>query len=192
MLPAARSSYMHAIRSIAIAALVAISLTATTSNANAQPMARDLPACTAAQLTLASKPAEFEGMMHAEMSVRATNTSASACRLGPRGDLSFLDSEHAPLRIELAQQFIRGMHPGPVVLPVRMDPGTVAALRLRFAVGNGGPNEAAQCATPRFVRLRLDASYITAPIVARMCGPDIENSVPRVVETFFGRLTAPD
>jgi hypothetical protein len=93
------------------------------------------PRCTAAQLSLSTggNPGDFNGMSHSGTLLVVRNKGRRACTLSGLPQLSFRDAWGRA--VPIARKVPVGMHPGPVVLPIRLAPGAVANTALRWVSG---------------------------------------------------------
>lgn len=107
----------------------------------------------------------YDGKMQDGTTLVLRNAGAGACMLPPLPELHFSDAGLKPVIAE--RRMVRGLHPGPVLLPVTMATGAELQIRLRwvarddFAGGN--------CIRPAFVSLDLDGGALTVPFDHQMC-----------------------
>jgi hypothetical protein len=90
--------------------------------------------CRAADLKLSTggDPGDFNGMSHSGTLLIVRNVGRRTCSVPGLPVLTFrISSGAAPIRRNVPP----GMHPGPVVLPVRLAPGAVASTPLRWVSG---------------------------------------------------------
>jgi len=130
------------------------------------PVSAATPPCAAAHLTLRVEGVGapvFTAMSHSGAFAIVTNTGQSACELSPVAGLSMRGAGG----VTTATGTVAGarfMHPGPVVFPFDLEPGEVAATRLRWVDGDvygSGPA----------VRARATSLVLAAadgPVVATM------------------------
>lgn len=148
-------------------ALLALILTnAALASAHATP-------CTANQLSLAvdSEGGAFNGMSHSGTLLVLRNLGTTACTVAGFPELLFTDSANAALPIVRAipRGMLRGMHPGPVVLPVTILPE--AELTSRASWVSGEVYDHSQCLTPAALTVVIGGQRLTTPLTARICGP---------------------
>ncbi len=93
-----------------------------------------LPPCRAdrLRLTLDGRNGEFNGMSHSgtELSIRNIGPD---CKLDALPTVQLLDLRNRPL--PAVRQSPRGMHPGPVIVPIRLATGRRAATAIRWIAG---------------------------------------------------------
>ncbi|MDQ2832338.1 MAG: DUF4232 domain-containing protein [Acidobacteriota bacterium] len=94
------------------------------------------PSCSASQLSLStdSENGSFDGMSHSGTLLVLRNVGSTPCSVAGFPALTFLDSANKPLPI--SRETPRGMHPGPVVLPVTVVPGAELTASLRWISGD--------------------------------------------------------
>ncbi|MBB1585077.1 DUF4232 domain-containing protein [Serratia sp. OS31] len=124
-------------------------------------------ACLAAQLavTLDSKNGAFDGMSQNGALLVLRNTGHIACTLTRLPALRLEDAKQQPLTVE--RRIPRGMHPGPVLLPVAVVPGQEVASRLRWVASDAF--DAGNCVTPAFVSLEMKGGTLRIPFDHMMC-----------------------
>lgn len=126
--------------------------------------------CRSESLTLRTDAADgdFNGMSHGGTWLIVRNTGSTTCLLPGLPTVIFLDAKGQSLPIE--RKVPRGMHPGPVVVPVALKPGSEASTPLRWI--SGEVYDGSRCFTPTRVRMRFGAKAILeATISARVCAP---------------------
>ncbi|MEH3121592.1 MAG: DUF4232 domain-containing protein [Sphingomonas phyllosphaerae] len=93
-----------------------------------------LPPCRAERLrlTLDGRDGEFNGMSHSgtELSIRNTGPD---CILDALPNVQILDARNRPL--PAVRHSPRGMHPGPVIVPIRLAAGHRATTAIRWVAG---------------------------------------------------------
>jgi len=96
--------------------------------------AMPVPACRPMQLRLAldGRDGDFNGMSHAGTALSVRNVGAD-CTLPALPIVSFRDARGKPLPASRSVPI--GMHPGPVMLPVRLAGGHRAVAELRWVAG---------------------------------------------------------
>ncbi len=84
------------------------------------------------RLTLDGRNGEFNGMSHSgtELSIRNIGPD---CILDALPNVQLLDGRNRPL--PAVRQSPRGMHPGPVILPIRLAAGHRAVTAIRWVAG---------------------------------------------------------
>lgn len=85
------------------------------------------------QLSFDGRDGEYTGMSHDGALMVLRNTSSRTCSVPKRPQLTFTDAagKTVPLQVNIP----RGMHPGPVLVPVTLAPGASAQSTLRWVVG---------------------------------------------------------
>ncbi len=134
----------------------------------ATPPASALPSCTASQLSLAvdGQGGAFNGMSHGGALLVIRNLGPKACRLPGLPMLVFKDAKGRPLPI--ARQAPKGMHPGPVVVPVGVAAGAELTVPLRWV--SGEVYDRSQCLTTAFAAVTIGAEMVQTAFTARLCG----------------------
>lgn len=126
-----------------------------------------LPACRSGQLRLAldARGGEFNGMSHSgiELSVRNLGSDCVLAALPPNQ----LRDAHNRVVPALRQAPV-GMHPGPVMVPVRLAGGHRAAAELHWVSGPVYPKSISIRAAR--LSVRIDRSGLTAPFKAILYG----------------------
>lgn len=93
-----------------------------------------LPPCRAdrLRLTIDGRNGEFNGMSHSgtELSIRNIGPD---CMLDALPNVQLLDARNRPL--PAVRQSLRGMHPGPVIVPIRLAAGHRATTAIRWVAG---------------------------------------------------------
>lgn len=123
--------------------------------------------CLPSQLTLSldSRNGEFDGMSQSGTLLALRNTGHTACTLTPLPALIFEDTKQQSLTVK--RRIPRGMHPGPVLLPVAIAPGQTVASKLHWVASDAF--DAGNCITPAFVSLQMKGSTLRVPFGHRMC-----------------------
>jgi hypothetical protein len=127
-----------------------------------------VPPCRPAQLRLVadSKDGEFDGMSHSGVELLIRNRG-SDCALPVLPTVEMRD-RHGRLLPAVRQQPV-GMHPGPVMVPLRLARGSQAAIDLRWVSGAVyTPSRSVNAAT---VTVRIGAGLLRAPLGAALYGP---------------------
>lgn len=108
---------------------------------------------------------QYDGMSQSGTSLVLYNRGKVACILSPLPALAFSDTEHRLVTAE--RRAVRGMNPGPVLLPVVVPAGKDLQILLRWVDSdafNGG-----NCIRPAFVSLSLAGGTLTVPFNRMMC-----------------------
>jgi hypothetical protein len=129
-----------------------------------------VPPCAAPMLSLSTDAAngDLNGMSHAGLYLVLTNTSGQACIVPGLPTVAMKDAKG--LAVPVARQAPVGMHPGPAVVPVRLEPGTSARASLRWIAGE--VFERSRCVDPTRVELRLGNQVIGTGFSGHLCGED--------------------
>ena len=112
------------------------------------------------------KDGEFGGMSHSGTQMTVRSRGHAACLLAGLPTVSFRNAEGEPLPI--GRKAPPGMHPGPVVLPVRLDPGATARADLRWVSADVYEN--GRCLKPTQVTITLVGKRTTLPFAGTICG----------------------
>jgi hypothetical protein len=125
--------------------------------------------CTTDQLSVAvdGEGGAFNGMSHSGTLLVLRNLGPGACTVAGFPELLFTDSTNATLPI--ARAVPRGMHPGPVVLPVTIMPE--AELTSRVTWVSGEVYDHSQCLTPAALSVVIGGQRLSTPLTAHICGP---------------------
>ncbi|CAG4915092.1 unnamed protein product, partial [Acidocella sp. C78] len=115
-----------------------------------------------------SEGGAFVGMSHSGTRLALRNRGPAPCTLPGLPTLVFLDAAHRRLPITRRPPF--GMHPGPVVLPVRLAAGAVATTALRWVDGPVYTRNA--CMKVAALRIAWPGGAATIPLAATICGPE--------------------
>lgn len=104
---------------------------------HASPVSAELPICRADQLTLRLEGGDgrFAGMSHNGVLAVLRNVGDTACSLSPLPSLTMVDSGRG-IVARGSPPLARFMHPGPVVLPIELDAGAIAAAELHWIAGD--------------------------------------------------------
>lgn len=126
-----------------------------------------LPTCRANQLRLSLDPhdGEFNGMSHSgtELSIRNTGSDCMLIAL-PTIQLSDAHGRALPA----TRQAPRGMHPGPVMMPVRLSGGHRAATDLRWVSGPVFPHS--RSVRVARITVQIGTKVLRAPLTAVLYG----------------------
>jgi hypothetical protein len=126
------------------------------------------PACRAAQLRLSvdGRDGDFNGMSHSGTALSIRNLGAD-CTLAKLPVIELRDARGRVL--PAVRQSPPGMHPGPVMIPVRLGAGQRATMDLRWTSGPVFPaNRSVIAAT---VALRIGHALVRSPLKAVLFGP---------------------
>ncbi|MDR3101257.1 MAG: DUF4232 domain-containing protein [Paraburkholderia sp.] len=139
----------------------------------------DVRSCQPGQLAMSLDDGggDFNGMSHGGTYVVLRNVGATACRVPARPDVTFLDAQEQPLRAAL--QPIRGMHPGPVLLPVEIAAQARVRASLRWVTGEVFDDT--QCIDPAYLRIDVGAGALTARFRGHLCGSRAQGPLYEVV-----------
>jgi len=96
------------------------------------------------------------------------NTGETACFLPPLPAITLHDAGHRPLKA--GRRVPPGMFPGPVLLPVTLQPDGAAAVRLRWSASGGAGDR--RCISPDFIMLHFPGGAVSAPFHGVMCVPE--------------------
>lgn len=124
--------------------------------------------CTASDVALRFDGADgnFNGMSHSGTYLILTNKGQHSCRVPRRPELAFVDKKGAviPAKVNVPT----GMHPGPVMTPVLLAPGSSARSGLRWV--SGAVYLRSKCADVAKATVQLDSGEVSAPLHGHMCG----------------------
>ncbi len=123
------------------------------------------PPCRAAQLTLSrdGRDGDFDGMSHSGTQLVVRNTGPD-CAIAALPPIEFRDARGRVLNARRRPP--AGMHPGPVMLPVRLATGARATTDLRWVSGPVYPDD--RVARAAAVALRIGRRAVRVPIVAEI------------------------
>jgi len=139
------------------------------SQARAEPPGTGRAApCQAAQLAAILTAAGGNAPQQQESLLVLRNTGETVCLLPPLPAITLHDADHRPLKA--GRRAPPGMFPGPVLLPVTVQPGGGAAVRLRWSASRGGGG--GRCISPDFIMLHLPGGAVGAPFHGAMCVPE--------------------
>ncbi len=150
-----------------IIALAAVALAnAATSSPASVPRLRD---CSASQLSITfdGENGNFSGMSQSGTLLVVRNIGATACRVPALPELHFEDSAHQALSIE--RQVPKGMHPGPVVVPVGIAPGAEATALLHWV--SGDVYDGHHCVSSATAIVQIGASEYRQTFSGHFCSP---------------------
>jgi len=128
----------------------------------------NVPPCTAAMVTLATDASggDLNGMSHAGTYLVLTNKSGQACTLPGLPMVQMKDAKGMVLPV--ARKAPVGMHPGPAVVPVRLEPGASARASLRWVASEVYDNS--RCVDAAKVEVRFGNQVLGTGVAAHMCG----------------------
>lgn len=128
----------------------------------------NVPACTAEMITLATddRGGDLNGMSHAGTYLVLTNKSGQACTLLGLPSVSMKDAKGLVLPVK--RQAPVGMHPGPVVVPLRLEPGASARASLRWVSGDVYDN--GRCVDAARVEVRMGNQVLATGMTGHLCG----------------------
>jgi hypothetical protein len=148
-------------------AVAAFAAAADLPPASASASVAALPDCSASQLSITfdGESGNFSGMSQSGTLLVVRNIGATACRVPALPLLQFEDAEHHRLSIE--RQAPRGMHPGPIVVPVGIAAGAEATAILRWV--SNDVYDGHHCVSPSTAIVQVDTSEYRQPFVGRFC-----------------------
>lgn len=126
-----------------------------------------LPPCRAdrLRLTLDGRDGEFNGMSHSGTELLVRNIGPD-CILDALPTVQLLDARNRPL--PAVRQSPRGMHPGPVIVPIRLAAGRRAATAIRWIAGPVFDQNRSVQATK--LRVQFGTGTLTARMTATLYG----------------------
>ncbi|WP_150652846.1 DUF4232 domain-containing protein [Pseudomonas fluorescens] len=107
----------------------------------------------------------FDGMSQRGTLLVLRNNGPHTCQLGALPTLRFEGPDGQRLPVE--RRLPRGMHPGPVLLPVAVAPGVEVAMLLHWVSGDVYPGH--NCLTPATAVLDLSEEALRVPFGLPMC-----------------------
>jgi hypothetical protein len=127
-----------------------------------------VPPCSADMIALVADASDgdFNGMSHGGTYLLLTNKGGKACIVAGLPAVTMKDAKGAVLPV--ARKAPVGMHPGPAIVPVRIEPGASARLSLRWV--SGEVFDPSRCVDPARVELRFGNQVLGAPLSAHLCG----------------------
>jgi Protein of unknown function (DUF4232) len=131
-----------------------------------------LPACSENQLSLALDDASgnFNGMSQSGTLLVIRNTGSTTCKVSSRPTLRFENAKHHALNI--ARKNPPGFHPGPVIQPIAIAPGTEVAATLHWVAGDVYTGH--HCLSPAFLSWPMDSKTTwRIPFKSPICGPKL-------------------
>lgn len=130
----------------------------------------NVPPCSAQMVSVTTDAADgdFNGMSHGGTYLVLTNTSGQACTVQGLPTVSMKDAKGVLLPV--ARQAPVGMHPGPVVVPLRLEAGASARASLRWVAGE--VYDRSRCVDPARVELRIGNQIAGTGFRGHLCGED--------------------
>ncbi len=130
-----------------------------------------LPPCAANALSLGldAEDGNFDSTSHSGILVVLRNIGPNACQIPRSPAIAFIDSLGKDLAISANLAPVRGMHPGPVMLPLALAPGAEATSTLRWVTGQVYDHGA--CLSPFQITVTVGGATLHAPFNAVVCGP---------------------
>lgn len=118
-------------------------------------------------------------MSHSGTLLVLRNLGPDACSVPARPVVVFEDAAHHTLPSGI--QIPRGMHPGPVILPVVIPVGAEVTSRMRWVSGDAyGANNGI---SPAFITLRVDGQTLSRKFSGQLFGPARKH--PEYSASFF-------
>lgn len=132
-------------------------------------LSQTAPSCQADQVRLRVDDGHgyFDGMSQSGMFLILQNSSSSACTLPARPELSFQDMYHQTL--PAAFRSPPGMHPGPVILPIKLLPHETVSSEVRWV--SQDVYDPGRCVQPAYVAVAVDGKSIWTTFHGQLCGP---------------------
>lgn len=106
-------------------------------------------------------------MSHSGTYLVLRNRGKRPCQLTPVPQVAFAGTT-GPLPIVQRVKGVRFMHPGPVALPINLQPGGELTASLYWV--SSEVFDRSICVDPTSVSLQLNASALTAPLLGHLCG----------------------
>jgi hypothetical protein len=169
------------------AALVTFALFSMSSTAQghaAGPADAPIPACRPADVRIHLQTEGEGGMSHDGALIVIRNTSAHACSVPRRPTLTFLDAAGTDLKSALETP--RGMHPGPALTPLTIQPGAAVSGETRWV--SGEVYDESRCDHTARIVVALGAGSITRKLRSTMCRP--AGQLPTYEEQWFQPVAA--
>lgn len=110
----------------------------------------------------------FNGMSHGGTLVMLRNLSPAACSLPQILKITLLDQGGRDLQVKATYPGGRGMHPGPVLLPLAIAAGAEVTATLRWV--SGQVFDRSVCVTPARMSVEMGSTKLQAAIAGTMCG----------------------
>jgi hypothetical protein len=153
-----------------LATLMAMTVVLTTPEAMAFSASQDtFPPCRADRVALRIDGGnrEFDGMSLSGMSLELQSRSAGTCMLAALPVLRFQDASRQ--NMAAAPRSSRGMHPGPVVLPIRLSPDQTVVSEVRWV--SGDVYDQGRGIQPAYVGIAIDGKTIWTTFHGQLYGP---------------------
>ena len=141
------------------------------------------PPCTDTALSvgLDDEGGNFNGMSHGGTLLVLRNIGPTACQIPKLPSISFQSAAGKDLDISAQIAPVRGMHPGPVMLPLALAPNAEATSTLRWVSGQVYDHGA--CISPFQITVTVGGANLRAPFNANLCGPSLKEIA--VTPTWF-------
>lgn len=157
-------------RSVAVCVMGLLLLDSRFSTSFAAQSPQSAPgSCSAAQLSfsLDDEGGNFNGMSHSGTLLVLRNFGSNPCSVLGRPIVGFEDAEHHTLPASL--EVPRGMHPGPVILPVVIPPGAEVTSQIRWVSSDAyGANNGI---SPAFITLTVGENTLRLGFSGHLYGP---------------------
>jgi len=138
--------------------------------ASSTPQAIASAPCAAKMLALRIERRDtFAGMQQDGAIAVIRNVGTTACALPALPSLAMLDV-HSRAVASGVPRGRRFMHPGPVVFPIELDAGQIAASKLSWLIGNVFGQAPARSVTAAFLDLAIGGGSVTTPMTATVWG----------------------
>lgn len=127
-----------------------------------------VPPCTPAMVSLSVDASEgdFNGMSHSGTWLVVANRGSEACTLIGLPTVVMKDAKGLVLPVK--RQAPVGMHPGPVVVPVRLEPGATARMSLRWV--SGDVYDQGRCVDASAVEVTFGKLVLRTGLQGHLCG----------------------
>lgn len=128
----------------------------------------NVPPCTAAVLTLTADgdQGDFSGMSHDGTYLVLTNKGGQACTVPGLPTVVMKDAKGTAL--PAARKGPVGMHPGPAVVPVRIEPGASVRTGVRWV--SGEVYDKSRCVDPAQVEVSFGEQVVKGAMSGHLCG----------------------
>jgi predicted secreted protein len=113
---------------------------------------------------------EFTGMSQRGVLLVMENTSDHTCRLARQSKIIFSGKTDKGISLQAKQRINRAMHPGPVLLPVILEPGHKHSVMVRWVAGDLYDNSH-NCITTTEAIVNLADQSLHIPAKFQMCAP---------------------
>jgi hypothetical protein len=115
-----------------------------------------------------ARDGDFNGMSHGGTYLVLINTSGQACTIPGLPTITMKDSRGIGLPV--VRKAPVGMHPGPIVVPVRLEPGASARASLRWV--SGPVFDHSRCVDPARVEMRFGGQVVGNGFTGHLCGEE--------------------